>query len=175
MDISRISKAVLRKFKKLFRPKFITDYKIHPTATIFRKRNLIIDKTALICEYVIIRAPRGKLIIGKGTQIGPFTVIFTDTADLVIGDNVMIAPHCVIAAGSHDHKNLEVPMRFANSVSKGPIIIEDDVWIGANCTIVDNVKIGKGAVVGANTLVNKNVMPYEIVGGVPMKRIGSRK
>jgi acetyltransferase-like isoleucine patch superfamily enzyme len=168
-------RKTLRIIKNTFTGKPINDYHIHPTAIIYKRKNLIIDKTALLCEYVIIRSPISKLIIGKNTQIGPFTVIFTHKEDLIIGNNVMIAPHCVIAAGNHDHKNTDIPMRFSGSISDGPIIIEDDVWIGANCTITDNVKIGTGAVIGANTLVNKDVKPYEIVGGVPMRHITSRK
>lgn len=155
--------------------KFIIEHHIHPTVIVYKKENLIVDKSALLCEYVIVRCPEAKLIIGKGSQIGPFSVIFTHKEDLIIGDNVMIAPHCVIAAGIHDYRNTEIPMRFSECFSKGGIIIEDDVWIGANCTITDNVRIGKGAVVGANSLVNKDVLPYDIVGGVPIKHISSRK
>lgn len=86
----------------------------------------------------------------------------------------MVGPHCVLAAGNHEFRNLELPMIKAGSFSNGPIVIEEDVWIGANCTITDNVRIGKGAIVGANSLVNKDVQPYSIVGGVPARHISSR-
>lgn len=55
-----------------------------------------------------------------------------------------------------------------------PVIIENDVWIGTRATILDGVSIGNGAVVGAGSLVTKNVPPYAIVGGVPAKIIGYR-
>lgn len=55
------------------------------------------------------------------------------------------------------------------------IIVDDDVWIAANCTITKGVRLGKGCIVGANSVVIKNVEPYSIVGGVPAKVIGNRK
>ena len=50
----------------------------------------------------------------------------------------------------------------------------NDVWIGANCSVLEGVTIGDGAVIGANAVVNRNVAPFDIVGGVPAKKIGSR-
>jgi acetyltransferase-like isoleucine patch superfamily enzyme len=152
---------------------WILNYHIHPTSIIYKKINVLIHSSALICEHVIIRAPIGKLSIGEKSQIGPFTVIFTDS-DIQIGKDVMIAPHCVIASGNHDYTNIEIPMIQAGGTSAGPIVIGDDVWIGSNCTIIDNVKIGKGAIIAANSLVNRNVGDYEIFGGVPAKFIKSR-
>ncbi len=80
----------------------------------------------------------------------------------------------MIAAGNHDHNQVNMPMRFAGTLTKGPIIIEDDVWIGANVTIADGVVIKRGAVVAGNSFVNKNVQAYDIVGGVPIKVLGNR-
>ena len=152
----------------------ISDYKIHPTSIIYNRENVELNQSCLITEFVIIRAPIAPLKVGPNSQIGPFSVILTGEFGIFIGKNVMIGPHCVIAAGSHEYRNLNKPMIFAGSFSKGPIIIEEDVWIGSNCTIIDNVKIGKGAIIGANSLVNRDVGNYEIVGGVPIKPLSNR-
>ncbi len=56
----------------------------------------------------------------------------------------------------------------------GTVIIEDDVWIGANCVITPDVRIGRGAVIGAGAVVTRNVAPYTIAGGVPAREIGRR-
>jgi len=146
---------------------------IDPTAVLKGKNLIKIDKTAEIKAYVIITTFAKPIEIGENSQINPFTVIYGGSS-VIIGKDVMIAPHCMIAAGNHDYKQTEKPMRFAGNLTKGPIIIEDDVWIGANCTITDGVKIGKGAIIGANSLVNKDVQPYDIVGGVPAKKISNR-
>jgi acetyltransferase-like isoleucine patch superfamily enzyme len=158
-----------------FKAKESLNYFQHPTAILNHKENVIIGENAYINEYVIIRSPLSKFILGHNSHIGPFSVIITHIYGVTIGDYVMIAPHCVIVEGSHEFRKLDVPMLLAGDFSKGPIIIEDDVWIGANCTILQNVRIGKGSIIGANSLVNKNVEPYSIMAGVPAKVIGSRE
>lgn len=155
--------------KKLFRKRAF----IHKTAMIESKNNIELKKGSEIWEYVIIRRGKNKLTIGRFSQIGPFTVIFRGS-DVIIGNNVLIAPHCVLAAGNHEYRQAEKPMRFAGNFSEGPIVIEDDVWIGANSTITDGVRIGKGAVVAANSVVTKDVAPYDIVGGSPAVKIANR-
>jgi len=147
---------------------------IHESVIMWAPENIEIHETAGIYEYSIIRATNSKVTIGANTQIGPFTVILGGSG-VFIDKNVMIAPHCVLAAGRHDYIQLEVPMRFAGSLSKGPIFIEEDVWIGANCTITDGIRIKKGAVVAANSLVNKDVGEFDIVGGTPARILGNRK
>lgn len=146
---------------------------IKKTAVIEDKKNVKIDKGVEIGDGVIIKAFSAPIEIGEFTQINPFTVIYGHNS-IFIGKNVMIAPHCMIASGNHDFEQTDTPMRFAGNLTRGPIIIEDNVWIGANCTITDGVKIGHDAVVGANSLVNKDVQPYDIVGGVPAKVIKNR-
>lgn len=170
----RLSRYIARKINSYGELNRITSYFIHPTAYVYDRENLILGRNCLIAEYVIIRPPTSSIVIGDNSQIGPFTVIFTGHYGVTIGENVMIAPHCVIAGGNHEYRNLDIPMIKAGDFSNGPIIIEDDVWIGANCTITDNVKIGRGAIIAANSVVNKDVDPYSIVGGVPAAIISTR-
>lgn len=147
---------------------------IDSTAQLEKKNLIDIGKFAEVKDYVIIRTDSNPVTIGEYTQINPFTVIYGGSG-IYIGKNVMIAPHCMIASGNHDFKQIDKPIRFAGNLSKGPIIIEDNVWIGANSTITDGVKIGKDAVVGANSVVTKDIEPYSIVGGVPARILGFRK
>jgi galactoside O-acetyltransferase len=91
-----------------------------------------------------------------------------------IGNNVLIGPRVLMRTSSHTF------LREDLAISKqghrpGKILIDDDIWIGGNVTIVGDVKIGKGAVVGACALVNKDVPEYAVVGGVPAKHIKWRK
>jgi acetyltransferase-like isoleucine patch superfamily enzyme len=152
---------------------FYKRYKVSRTAILEKKKLIKLADHCEIQDYVIIRTYEHPVTIGKYSQINPYTVIYGGDG-VTIGDYVMIAPHCMIVAGNHNHNQLEMPMRFAVSYSKGPIVIEDDVWIGANCTITDGITIGKGAVIGANSVVTKDVKPYDVVGGVPAKFIKSR-
>lgn len=146
---------------------------IHKSVIIWGRDNLKIENTSGIYEYAIIRCKTNKVIIGNHCQIGPSCVIF-DGSGIEINDYVMIGPHTVLAGGNHNFNNPESPMIFSGDYSKGKIIIEKDVWIGSNCTILDGVTIGEGSIVGANSLVSRDVEPYSIVGGYPAKLIKKR-
>ncbi len=163
---SRVSRVV----REFLRPRV----SVHRTARLSNRKMIQLGRRALVCEYVIIRAGEVPVKIGQFSQIGPFTVILGGVG-VCIGDNVMIGPHGCIAAGTHDHKQIDRPMRFAGDLSKGPIVVEDNVWIGANVTLTDGVRIGRDAVIGANSVVTKDVAPYDIVGGVPARVIGNRR
>ncbi|MEJ7587421.1 MAG: acyltransferase [Ferruginibacter sp.] len=97
------------------------------------------------------------LQIGHHTQVNPGTAIYGKVS---IGNHVMIAPNCMLAGGSHNYDDTVQYMMYQHSKEKG-ITIEDDVWIGANSTILDGVTIGKGAIVGANSIF-KDVAGYSI-------------
>lgn len=171
--LKKLFKLINIKFS--FKGKSILDYNIHPSSLLYNKKNIIASKSSLIAEYAILRAPQSIIEIGDFSQIGPFSVLLSGEYGIKIGKYVMIGPNCVIAAGNHEFRDLSKPMRFSGSFSAGPIIINDDVWIGANCTIGDNVIIGKGVIIGANSYVNKNIEDYSIVGGVPARYISNRK
>lgn len=148
--------------------------KISKTAILEKKSLIKIGVNAEIQDYVIIKTYDKEVTIGKNTQLNPYTVIYGGNG-VIIGDNVMIAPHCTIVSGNHDFIQVDKPMRWAGTVyAGGPVTIEDDVWIGANCTITDGVRIGHGAVVGANSVVTKDVCAYDIVAGSPAKVIKNR-
>lgn len=116
---------------------------------------------------------QGKFVIGENSSIAQNCTISGGNEGVFIGDNVMIAPNCVIVAFNHSYDGVNVPMLKQGVVEK-TIIIENDVWIAANCTVTAGVKIGKGSIVAANSCVSKNVPPYSIVGGVPAKIIKKR-
>jgi len=117
---------------------------------------------------------QGKVKIAAGSHIANNCLMNGSTAGIYIGEKVMIAPNCVLAAFDHGYSDLNVPM-LDQKWESAPIIIENDVWIGANSTITKGVTIGKGAIVGGNSIVTRDVEEYMIVGGVPAKVIGSRK
>ena len=146
--------------------KKLPPYRIHDTAIINFPENVVFQPNSVVHEYAIIRAPKEKVILGEYSHIGPHSVVL-GAGGVMIGKYVMISPHCVFAAGSHQYQQVGTPMLNATDYDSGPIVIEDDVWIGANCTITDGVRIGEGAVIGANSVVNKDVEPYDIVAGCP--------
>ncbi|GBG13296.1 uncharacterized protein NMK_0842 [Novimethylophilus kurashikiensis] len=146
---------------------------IWPTANVDKRDMVIVAPTAEIKDYVIIRAFHELITIGDYSQINPFTVIYGG-APIVIGNNVMIGPHCTISSGNHDYQQIERPMRHAGNLIEGPIIIEDDVWVGANCVVTDGVRIGRGAVIGAGTVITKDVAPFAVIVGASQRILKMR-
>lgn len=92
---------------------------------------------------------------------------------LKIGDYVMIGPYSQILTANHRFDNPQVPMKL-QGIDGGPIVIEDDVWIGAFVVILPNVRVGRGSIIGAHSVVTHDVEPYSIMGGVPAKLIKYR-
>ncbi|REG89961.1 acyltransferase [Winogradskyella sediminis] len=134
-----------------------------------RGRKIKIDDNVFIHENVLIRSNE-YVIIGENTTINRNCCIL---AKVKIGINCSIAPNVVIVGSNHLFKDASRSIKSQGSELKG-IIIEDDVWIAANVTVLDGVTIGEGAVIAAGAVVNKDVPAFSIVGGVPGKIIGQR-
>lgn len=83
--------------------------------------------------------------------------------EVSIGDRVMVGTHTSITSLTHNYQEKEM----YNTVVRKPVIIEDDVWIGSNCVILPGVKVGQGAVIGAGSVVTKDIQPHSVVFGVP--------
>lgn len=120
-----------------------------------------------------IYAEDGELEMRYRSSCSPGTTIDASGGRIVIGQYVAIGPNVVIRAANHRFDRLDIPI-MDQGHETGEVIIDDDVWIAANCCITPGVHIGKGAIVGAGAVVTKDVEPYSIVGGVPAKKIGSR-
>lgn len=91
---------------------------------------------------------------------------------VVIGNNVLIGSNVLITDHSHGHSNeedIEMAPAKRELYSKGPVIIEDNVWIGENVSILPNVRIGHNSVIGANAVVTKDLPPYSIAVGNPVR------
>jgi len=130
-----------------------------------------IKKKALVYRNVLLL---GRISIGEYSSISNNTTISGGTVGVHIGSYVMIAPGCCIVAFDHGTEANSIPM-IQQPLVEEKIVIQDDVWIAANCTITKGVTIGTGAIVGANSVVTRDVLPFEIVAGAPAKKIGSRK
>ena len=118
----------------------------------------------------------GEKIIIKNNVALNFNVMINanNKGYIKIEDNVIIGPNTVLRASNHNYKDTNKPIRYQKHTG-GKIIINEDVWIGSNCTILPNIVIGKGSVVGAGSVVSKNIPEYSVVAGVPAKIIKSRK
>jgi acetyltransferase-like isoleucine patch superfamily enzyme len=116
----------------------------------------------------------GQLIIGAYTVINSGCVFYSGNG-INIGNHVLIAANCTFSPVNHEYKDREALIRNQGfRPSKGGILVEDDVWIGANCVILDGAKLRRGCVVGAGSIVRGEIEPYTVNAGQPIKLIGRR-
>lgn len=133
-----------------------------------------------------VRIPAGctfsgceNITVGNSVYFGVNTCVLTTRARLILGNNIMFGPGVTIVTGNHRIDVIGKYMCDITDADKRPeddqdVIIEDDVWIGANATILKGVTIGRGSVVAAGAVVTKSSPPYSVIGGVPAKKISDR-
>lgn len=118
-----------------------------------------------------------EISIGNNSCIGDFSHV-TGINKIQIGNNVLMGKNILITDNSHGQNILSQISIAPNKrplFSKGPVIIEDNLWIGEKTSILPNVTIGYGAIIAANSVVTKDVPPYTIVGGNPARIIKNLK
>ncbi|MPL56971.1 2,3,4,5-tetrahydropyridine-2,6-dicarboxylate N-acetyltransferase [bioreactor metagenome] len=136
-------------------------------------RNMRIGNGVRMGRGCFVTASDGELVLHDCVALSPNVHVGADAGRIEIGAHTAVGPGTVIRAANHCIARQDVPIMHQGHVP-GQIIIEEDVWIGANCVVTPDVRIGRGAVVGAGAVVTRNVAPFSIVGGVPAKLIGMR-
>jgi tetrahydrodipicolinate N-succinyltransferase len=126
------------------------------------------DGVVLLCSG-LLRA--NKLVIRSGTYVNRYTM-FDAHERIEVGRNCMIGPYCYFSDANHG-TTVGMPVKQQPMEPK-PVIVEEDVWMGAGVVILRGVRIGRGAVIGAGAVVTKDVTANAIVAGVPAREIGQR-
>jgi galactoside O-acetyltransferase len=136
--------------------------------------NISLGNNVSMLRLGALDAHDGSLRIGNNVSINTNCCLApADGGRLEIGDNVLIAQNVVIRAADHRHDDLDRPIIQQGHVG-GEIFIGEGAWICANAVITRDVKIGAHAIVGAGSVVTKDVAPFAIVGGIPARLIRSR-
>jgi len=118
------------------------------------------------------------ITLGKNFHLGDFSLIDCVDAEVIIGDNCMIATHAQLIATNHNYLSKDILIRdqgFGDESTKKGINIGNDCWIGGGACILPGVNLGDGVVVGAMSVVTKDVVPYSVVTGNPAKVIKVRE
>lgn len=155
------------------------DAKISPLADIedsMRKSNIIVGAHTIIDSFVKIKPAggNGDITIGEHSVINSGCVMYTGNG-LIIQNNVSVAANCTFAPVNHaycDKTRLIQEQGF--SPSKGGILVEDDVWIGSNCVLLDGAVLRQGCVVAAGSIVRTVLEPYTVYAGNPLSIIRER-
>jgi acetyltransferase-like isoleucine patch superfamily enzyme len=158
-------------------------------------KNLTIGDNVTFDGKTYIRMRKsGKIIIGNGVRLGTETWLVTaNDSELSIGENcdfggysilngghgIHIGAHCIsggfLNVNSSNHKYRKGELIQKQGYYGAPIEIGDDVWLGGHLNILNGVKIGTGAVIGAGSVVTKDISDYKIVAGNPARVIGERE
>ncbi len=132
------------------------------------------DHVYIYRDTIIETGVGGSLTIGSKSSIHPRCQLNANVEPISIGSGVMIAPNCSLY--SYDHGTAAgKPIREQPLKSKGPIIIEDEVWLSVGVIVLGGVRIGKNAVIGAGSVVTKNVPEGAIAFGNPASVMRIRK
>lgn len=158
---------------------------IHPSARIspmadiedsVRGTRIVISEGVMIDSFVKIKPAGGEgdVIIDSGCTINSGCVLYTGNG-IRFGKSVAVAANCTFAPTNHEYRKRDLPISEQGfRPSKGGIVVGDDVWIGANCIILDGATIGDGCVVAAGSVVRGKLEPYGIYGGNPLCKLGAR-
>jgi maltose O-acetyltransferase len=111
------------------------------------------------------------IIVGDRSQIGIAARIDHDT---VIGSDVLMGPDIVIMSSAHAFEDKNIPINRQGALEKNPVHIGNDVWIGTRVIILPGVKIGDGAVIGASSVVTKDIPSFAVAVGTPARVIRYR-
>lgn len=133
--------------------------------------NVTIGRGIQLTAWNVEKSQDVSIIIGDGSSLGGNNHI-TAIRSIRIGNNVLTGKSVTITDNSHGttlYEDLEIDPKVRQLRSKGEVVIGDNVWIGDKATILPNVHIGNGSVVGANSVVTSDVPPYCVVVGNPAK------
>lgn len=137
------------------------------------KSEISLNDHVYMNQYSIIYAVEGFVQIGKSAYINHHTEIIAKKAKVIVGDNVLIGMNVLITTSNHGIKRNNIPIGLQDE-THSDVVVEKGVWIGAKSVILPGVRLGKGCVIGAGSVVTKDVEPYSIVGGVPASLIKMR-
>lgn len=157
---------------------FGSNVRISKKCSIYNPSNISIGDNVRIDDFCCIAGGEKGVKIGSNVHIAIFSAIFGG-GGVILDDFSGISSRTVLYSASDDYSgsfltNPTIPEEYLN-VEKGQIILNKHVIIGTNSTVLPNVEIGEGSAVGAHSLVTKNLEPWGIYFGNPVKRVKSRK
>lgn len=176
--ISRAVNKLLLRFKMRRNPGQIGDGVITRWSSDLRilgsKGRIDLEDGVSIGQHSEVFVWEGHVRIGADTSMNDNVKIYENVR---IGSNCLFASNIFISSGTHVFRHRpELPIKVQDTLTTidAPIAIDDDCWIGFGVVVMPGVSVGKGAILGANSVITTDVAPYSVVGGIPAKKIGAR-
>lgn len=143
------------------------EIRVHGTSKILISDHVRIDRGVRL-----LSANKSTVKIGEKSRVSLYTVM-NGGDDITIGKKVLISGFVYLQTSMHKFSDPKKPIQ-EQGYFHGPIILEDDVWLGAHVTVMPEVKICKGSIVGSNAVVTKTINSYKVFGGIPAKELKIR-
>jgi acetyltransferase-like isoleucine patch superfamily enzyme len=134
-----------------------------------RDSGVLLGDRVMISRGAVLNVRGGTMEIGSDTTIGGDARVACSLGKTSIGSHVMVAAFSYLGGINHRSDRTDAPMITQGIESKGGVVIEDDVWIGAHCVVLDGARIGKGSIIGACSMVNGEIPPYSVAYGIPAR------
>lgn len=143
------------------------------------KKGLLLSCGSNVHIGVRVTGNLENIIVGNNVSIGSNNLFLSKNANIYIGNDVMFGPGVSVITGDHridliGKKMIDITEKEKLPENDQDVIFKGDNWIGANVIILKGVTIGEGSIIAAGSVVNKNVEPYSIYGGIPAKKIRMR-
>ncbi|MDR6782493.1 acetyltransferase-like isoleucine patch superfamily enzyme [Pedobacter africanus] len=132
---------------------------------VFPFNRFVLGKGSIIEDFVTVNNGMGNVLIGDHSIIGIGSVLI---GPVTVGNDVMLAQNIVVSGLNHGYEDPDIAPSLQKDTVK-QIVISDEVWIGANSVITAGITIGRHAVVGAGSVVTKDVPEYSVVVGNPAR------
>ena len=137
-----------------------------------REGRLDIGPHAYFEPGVWLTSETGRISIGGGSLLN-LNVMVAAVESVSIGEHCMLANGCLITDANHRFDDPDRPVPWQGFTSKGPVVIEDNVWLGANVVVTSGARIGRRSVIGANSVVTEDIPAFSIAAGAPAKVLRS--
>lgn len=128
----------------------------------------------VVKPFVIVQTTGGSIRFGRECALSSFNHFSTGEGNVTVGNYVRFAPNCTIVGGTKDVARRDLRIIDQPELRPNGISIADDVLIGAGSVILPDTEIGRGAVIGAGSVVQGSIPDYAIAAGSPAKVIGQR-
>jgi acetyltransferase-like isoleucine patch superfamily enzyme len=137
------------------------------------EKGITLGDGVIVSRNCVLQGKTGPVSIGDRADIG-CNCIFSSISGIEIGPSTLIAGHCYIGGGMYRSDRVDIPMMDQGNYSKGPVILGEDVWLGAGVIVLDGVRIGRGSIIGAGAVITRDIPEYSIAVGVPARVVGTR-
>ena len=135
---------------------------------------LRIGSGTIVSRNTILGGKDGLLEIGDRCNFGVDCLIYSSRGHIVIEECALFGARCYIGGGRYRYDRLDVPIMEQGQYFRGDVVIERNCWFGAYAMVLDGIRIGHDSIIGANSVVTKDIPPYSIAAGIPAKVLRKR-